>query len=514
MQSHSKICLFVHYNRRSEISDYVLIFLKSLSTLHYRILLLSNSEISEHSRTRVEKEIPNCRFFLRENKGADFGAWSWAFANNLIPKDTDYLLLANDSVIGPFFNLAYHFESMYKDDQSDFWGLTDNFQGAWHIQSYFLLLNRQVLQSHAFQKVFSQNFNNKTKLEIIKDGEVRLSQELIAAGFKGRALFPYEDLDSEKDSVFSQNSTHFYWDTLITKFKYPFLKRDLLLQNPENIRNLNSVFHVVRKVSDFNTELIKSVIVNSLEPTSPVTVPDKKISILCHLYYPHSIYYFLSKLSILKSFKADFYFNLSDGLMYDEDFIDVLTRSFSGSVILHTPNKGRDIGGKFALIDAMLKSENKTDYTLIIHDKLSPHTPTGKTWRDKLFKVIEPERIEIVLSEFEANKKTGIIGTKDFVKTEFNPDKKEFDCTSNDILLQKLKDYKLHPKDFNFIAGTIFWIRSSVLESFFTEHKPLAIRKDFETGNALDFTKGTLIHAWERLFTMISTSQGYKIKGI
>ena len=97
--------------------------------------------------------------------------------------------------------------------------------------------------------------------------------------------------------------------------------------------------------------------------------------------------------------------------MYDEDFIDVLTRSFSGSVILHTPNKGRDIGGKFALIDAMLKSENKTDYTLIIHDKVSPHTPTGKAWRDKLFEVIEPAGIDIVLSEFEANKKTGIISS-------------------------------------------------------------------------------------------------------
>ena len=509
-----KICLFAHYNSRSEISDCVLILLKSLSVLNYKILLISNSEIAEGSTTRIEKEIPNCQFFLRENKGADFGAWGWAIANNLISKDTDYLLLANDSIIGPFFDLAPHFESMYNDDQSDFWGLTDNYQGAWHIQSYFLMFRKQVFQSSAFEKVFSQNFDNKTKLEIIKDGEVKLSQELIAAGFKGRAIFPYEYLNSEKDSAFSHNSTHFYWDTLISKFKYPFLKRELLLQNPENIRNLNSVFHLIRKISDFDTELVKSVIIESLQPILPLKAPDKIISVICHLYYPHSIYYFLSKLSILKSFNADFYFNLSDGLLYDEDFMDILTRSFPGSVILHTPNKGRDIGGKFALIDSMLKSGNKTDYTLIIHDKLSPHTPTGKTWRDKLFKVIEPEKISVVLSEFEANKKTGIIGTKDFIKNEFNPDKKEFDCTSNDILSQKLKDYGLQLKDFNFIAGTIFWIRSSVLELFFSEHKPLSIRKDFESGNALDFTKGTLIHAWERLFTMIVTSKGYKIKGI
>jgi lipopolysaccharide biosynthesis protein len=321
-------------------------------------------------------------------------------------------------------------------------------------------------------------------------------------------------LDSEKDSLFSHNSTHLYWDTLISKFKYPFLKRELLLQNPENIQNLNSVFQIVRKVSDFNTELIKTVIIDSLQPIPLMDMPDKKISVLCHLYYPHSIYYFLSKISVLKSLDTDFYFNLSDGLLYDDDFLDILTRSFPGAVILHTPNKGRDIGGKFVLIDAMFKSGNKTDYSLIIHDKLSPHTPTGKTWRDKLFKVIEPEKIQIVLSEFETNKKTGIVGTKDFVTNEFNPDKNEFDCTSNDILLQKLKEYELQLKDFNFIAGTIFWIRSSVLESFFTEHKPLAIRKDFESGNTLDFTKGTLIHAWERLFTMISTSKGYKIKGI
>lgn len=507
-------CLFNHYNSQGGIYTYVNALLDIFVPLDCETVVISNSPIkNEETKASIESNY-RCKIYVRENKGIDFGAWQWAMQQNLIPADTEHLILVNDSMFGPFFDLLPLIEKMSKTSTVDFWGLTDNYQVAWHIQSYFVVFKRQAFQSPAFKKIFAQNFGNKTKLEIIKDGEIKLSQELIKAGFRGNVLFPYKSLDSEENNLFNHNSTHLFWDTLITKSKYPFLKRELLLQNPENIQNLNSVFQLIRKTSDFNIELIKAFIIDSLKPVRPAYNLNKKISILCHLYYSHTIYSFLLKISALKSYNVDFYFNLSNGLIYDEDFLDILTRSFPESVILNTPDKGRDIGGKFALIDAMLKSGSKTDYTLIIHDKLSPHTPTGKTWRDKLFKIIEPESIDFILSEFEATKKTGIIGTKDFIKNEFNPDKNEFDCTSNDILLQKLKDYDLNLKDFNFIAGTIFWVRSSILESFFTKQKPLTIRKDFETGNALDFTKGTLIHAWERFFTMISTSQGYKIKGI
>ena len=68
--------------------------------------------------------------------------------------------------------------------------------------------------------------------------------------------------------------------------------------------------------------------------------------------------------------------------------------------------------------------------------------------------------------------------------------------------------------DFNFIAGSIFWIRTSILKSFFGSHEPLRIRKSLEKGNVLDFEKGTNVHAWERLFSFLPNAYGFKIIGI
>jgi hypothetical protein len=40
------------------------------------------------------------------------------------------------------------------------------------------------------------------------------------------------------------------------------------------------------------------------------------------------------------------------------------------------------------------------------------------------------------------------------------------------------------------------------------------IREGLESGNALDFTRGTNIHAWERLFSLLANAQGFKVSGI
>jgi lipopolysaccharide biosynthesis protein len=72
----------------------------------------------------------------------------------------------------------------------------------------------------------------------------------------------------------------------------------------------------------------------------------------------------------------------------------------------------------------------------------------------------------------------------------------------------------LQVTDYKFAAGTIFWIRTSILHRFFSAHSPLSVRKELEKGNKLDFENGTNLHAWERLFSFIAHSQGFKTTGI
>jgi lipopolysaccharide biosynthesis protein len=487
--------------------------LQSISSSGFEIIFISNSPIKPefHSRLAI---IPNCKVFERENRGNDFGAWRWAIENDLISPDTDRLLLTNDSVYGPIFSLESFFSSMKLRDDVDFWSLTDSYEGGWHLQSYFLCLSKKVFTNSSFLNVLKQDFSSLTRLEIIKKGEVQLTKSLIESGFKGEACIPYTQLEPCFEQWDAKNPTHFYWDSLIEKYNFPFIKRDLVLQNPENIQSIANLFQFIEKYSSYSIKNIKQSITEYLDSFETSNTFTEKLSVVCHLYYPGSIYYFLTKLLPLKFPQTQFIFNLSATLYYNAFFCELLKKYFPGSFILFTPNQGRDIGGKLAALDVLINSGIQSDFTLIIHDKFSPHTPTGIEWRNRLLKIISPEELSKIFRKFHQNKGAGVITTEELIKNEFDPDKDKFTCTSSAQIFSYIKRYKLNVSDYKFAAGTIFWIRTSILQKFFSVNPPLMIRKELEKGNSLDFDKGTNIHAWERLFSFIANSQGYKTIGI
>jgi lipopolysaccharide biosynthesis protein len=505
--SAKSICLFAHFNASMKIDDYVLTYLEHLSSIGFEIFFISNSSIKKEYQDLLISKINNCSIFERENKGADFGAWKWAIENNIIPEDTDYLLLTNDSFYGPIFPLAPLIETMQSKPGIDFWGITDSYQGGWHIQSYFLWLSRKVFFSNALKRIFKQEFS-----EI--DGDLQLTRSLSDSGFKGTAYIPYGHLSPGFEEWDAKDPTHFFWDQLIEQFNFPFIKKELILQNPENIQSTAKLFSLIQRYSSYPINNIKESISNFLGSfDSPKTFPNK-ISVLCHLYYPGSIYFFLTRIMSLKSTETQFIFNLSSSLYHNSFFCEMLMKYFPGAIVLYTPNQGRDIGGKLAAFDVLMKCGIQTDYSLVIHDKLSPHTLTGIEWRNKLLKIINSEELPKIFRKFQVNKDTGVITTKELIENEFDPDKNKFRCTSNTNLWNYLKKYNLNTSDYNFAAGTIFWIRTEILKNFFSSHPPLSVREEFEKGNSLDFDKGTNIHAWERLFSFIAHSQGYKTIGI
>ena len=514
MKNLKLICLFVHYNSRNKIDDYVFTYLQHLEKAGFVLFFISNSPLKPEDRKLVNEKVRDCKIFERENKGADFGAWQWAIENNLVPEDFDYILLANDSVYGPLFSLIPIIESMLANREIDFWGLTDTYQGGWHLQSYFLCFSKKVFKSKAFQEIFQQNFSDEHKLEIIKKGEIQLTKSLLNAGFNGAAYAPYKELTTDTEEWTAINPTHFFWDTLIERFHFPFVKKELVLQNPENIQSVSNLFQLIEEHSSYSIENIKQSVSGYLASFDSPTFFSGSISVLCHLYYPGSIYYFLTRLMHLKSPQTQFVFNLSAQLYYNPFFCEMLTKYFPGAFIIFTPNQGRDIGGKLAAFDVLMKSGIKTDFTLVIHDKLSPHTPTGIQWREQLLKIISPEILPEIFKKFHQNEKAGVITNEELIKNEFDPDRERFTCTSSDNIFNYMRKFELQVSDYKFAAGTIFWIKTSILKNFFSSFSAISVRRDLEKGNALDFDKGTNIHAWERLFSFVANSQGYKTVGI
>ena len=199
---------------------------------------------------------------------------------------------------------------------------------------------------------------------------------------------------------------------------------------------------------------------------------------------------------------------------WSADLITSIRNDFPEAFIIMTPNKGRDIGGKMALTDFFIRARLSAEYIVFLHDKQSHHWFAGESWRQKLFEIIEPGKIEAILEEYRNDPKAGIIGASDFIKNEFDKRTKQFKTINNDKIQELISIYNLKISDHRFVAGTMFWVRSSILERFFSMYSALSCREKLEEGNFTDQYEGTYTHSWERIFCFLANDQGYTIKGL
>jgi len=188
------------------------------------------------------------------------------------------------------------------------------------------------------------------------------------------------------------------------------------------------------------------------------------------------------------------------------DSVHVITRM--------SPNKGKDIGGKLILMDAYMRLGLKSDYILLLHDKKSPFHVKGDKWKEDLFRIAKKENLKKAISLFTEHPKIGIIASENAIRNEADNDTGNNFYINSDIIT-KIKDkYSIYPPGLQYVAGTMYFVRSRLFEDFFRLHSPLEIRSSLEPGNVTDENRPTITHSWERLLSWIVTSKGYKIKGI
>lgn len=185
-----------------------------------------------------------------------------------------------------------------------------------------------------------------------------------------------------------------------------------------------------------------------------------------------------------------------------------------GSLVFKVPNYGKDIGGKLVSLKYYLNYCKKSDLLIFLHDKISPQSLNAGYWFNHLFSIFQDEKFEEALLLFERKRKIGMIGTKSFIKNEYMGSGLPFNTTNSELLLATMNEFSIQATKHDFVAGSIFIVRSTIYEEFFSRVNPLSIRSVFEQGNVLDLSFGTYTHTWERLLGFIVESGGYEIAGI
>jgi lipopolysaccharide biosynthesis protein len=251
-----KVAVFAHFDRDGRVHDFVLTYLRALGQAGFAVVFVSNAP--RLANAAVEQLRPLVALVLhRRNLGYDFAAYQDGLAALGELARFDQVVLANDSVYGPLFDLGALLRRC--DDRADVWGMTDNREHRYHLQSYFLLFRRTVLTNPAFAAFWRAVRPVQSRQWVIRRYEVGLTQHLQRAGLRCGALFPCETVAAGAAAANSDkpvNVMHVHWDRLISVLGCPFIKRELLLYNPLKVAHVSRWRDVIRRASFYDTELI------------------------------------------------------------------------------------------------------------------------------------------------------------------------------------------------------------------------------------------------------------------
>ncbi len=261
----AEVALFVTHSPDGRIRAHVKHYLRALVRHGICPILLIASDVAFVDRSDPVLDILG-GVFVRQNIGFDFAAWAHALSLHAELYNVEILYLLNDSIIGPLNdNMFSVLLEQIRTSKADFFGLTDNYQLTWHVQSYFLGFKRSALQCDRLRGFFNSVVSYSDKTAVITQYETVLAPMLVRAGLKCQVMYP-------ADSDAKTNHTITGWKSLISR-GFPFVKITTLRDNFPNV-DING-WREILDAAGFDVSLAEQAIsrVRQTYVNAPVNVP-------------------------------------------------------------------------------------------------------------------------------------------------------------------------------------------------------------------------------------------------
>lgn len=230
-----RVLLYVHFNKNNELSEYVVFQLREMASLFSKVVFITNSQLLEKDKERLTGLYDD--FVQRKNEGFDFGAWKDGIKKIGWPElgAYDSVTFMNDTCFGPIFPVEPVYRKMERS-KLDFWGATIHNGGQRgmpgtdgpvpkHVQSYFMVFNKNVVRSKEFQG-FWNNVKNFTDVNlVIQNYETQLTQVLADKYTYGSII---KNIDDMPDITYTNPKT-------LIRNKLPFIKVKAFLSSDDTL---------------------------------------------------------------------------------------------------------------------------------------------------------------------------------------------------------------------------------------------------------------------------------------
>lgn len=519
----NRIAVYVYYDTNGIVQDHAWFCISKLLIFFNRTVVVVNGSLKEDQAEKLRAL--GAEIIVRKNEGYDF----WAYRAGIKHvgfsslKSADELLLLNSSVYGPIFPIDEVFSKFKDRTDVDLWGLTKWHGKSYkdHIQSYFVVFRKKILDSKYFEDYWEKLPPLKTRQEAIDLCESKLTYFFAKNGF---------DWDVACGDYFNELTSNpsMLAPMELLKLKIPFIKRkvfcaDYFLYVDEGFSNWTvEICDWLQKNSEFKPQLLIKDLINTANPTetgrsmhrtfilSDSLREDRsqkivRVAAVIFVYFKDLI---LENLSLIDSFPEETQFYLVSS---KEDVLNEYKKILSGERFHFRiqENRGRNESAYFVTCRDVLSD---FDYVCLIHDKKSVHISPQyivSSFRKYLYSCLARNEIYVknIIDVFEKNPLLGMLYPPE---PRFGPWKQVVPYSNKKNLIAARNLYeKLElkvPFDLNpeFPVGSMFWVRKDALSALFKHDWKFA---DFP-GEPLP-VDGTLLHALERLYPTIVQNSGY-----
>jgi hypothetical protein len=219
-----RVAVIASYSRTSRLSRSLVTLVDEFESNGYVVVLVRASESTGLPSWPDGVRSPSI-VITKPNVGYDFGSWATALA--VLPQiaTKSNVILANDSLLGPFTSLSSML-SAFEGSASDVWGATDTAEHIPHLQSYLLGFRDGVLAHRALRSFWRTIRVIDDKDTIVARYEIGLSRLLATEGFLMRPWFDHRHIVPEGGNPTTVGGSR------LVEAGFPFVKR-ILIENPD-----------------------------------------------------------------------------------------------------------------------------------------------------------------------------------------------------------------------------------------------------------------------------------------
>jgi len=240
-----RVVVLAHFSAQPRVSLSFRTLVEEFIGSGYRVIVVSSATCP----TELDwgsADLADAIVLRKPNVGYDFGSWAVALDRFPAVRAAEHVILANDSLVGPFATIAALLDE-FEGTLADVWGLTETLQFSRHLQSYFVGFRRGVLQELPLADFWSDVRHYEDKNLVIHRNELGLGRLLQNEGYAVDAAFVAEQVVAAAD-----NPTIIGWRRLLSS-GFPFVKRELV-RTPTLARDGAEIQAAVREIFGVDVE--------------------------------------------------------------------------------------------------------------------------------------------------------------------------------------------------------------------------------------------------------------------